>query len=98
MHANGHKNRIAFEHKESSNALGVEHGANSAAVAVRLRDAAPNATNGGLNSLAVLLLSGCAVHVANALAQVETGVLLVVDAFNLDEGCAHVLSVATAGK
>ena len=82
----------------NGNALGVEHSANGAAVAVCLRDAAPDATNSGLNSLAVLLLPGCAVHVAHALAQVEAGVLLVVDAFNLDQGCAHVLSVASTAQ
>ncbi len=63
-----------------------------------LRDAAPDAANSGLNSLAVLLLPGRAVHVAHALAQVEAGVFLVVDTFNLDQGCAHVLSVASTAE
>ena len=80
----------------NGNALGVEHSANGAAVAVCLRDAAPDATNSGLNSLAILLLPGGAVHVAHALAQVEGSVLLVVNTFDLEEGCAHVLGVAPA--
>ena len=80
----------------NGNALGVEHSANGAAVAVCLRDAAPDATNSGLNSLAILLLPGGAVHVAHALAQVEGSVLLVVNTLDLEEGCAHVLGVAAA--
>jgi hypothetical protein len=96
--ANEGRRKLGKDATQHDYALGVEHCANSAAVAVRLRDATPDATAGGLNTLAVLLQFGCAVHVAHALAQVEAGVLLVVDTLNLDEGSAHVLSVAAAAE
>ena len=96
--ANEGRRKLEKDATQHDYALGVEHCANSAAVAVRLRDAAPDATTGSLDTLAVLLQLGRAVHVAHALAQVEAGVLLVVDTLNLDEGSAHVLSVAAAAE